>query len=83
MNNETKERYLFHFVSFLSLYHYHYFNLTHSIFIVSVENGGVREFVKQLSKVVTKFHGIIITTLSAWCILSNIGPTQFLIKMGV
>ena len=49
---------------------------------VSVKICDILEFVKQLFKVLTKFHGKNISTLGTGCILKNGDPTQFLIKMG-
>ena len=48
----------------MCLYHYQYFTLTRSV-IVSDQIYDVLESVKRLSKALTKFHGKIISILSA------------------
>ena len=57
LTNETKKCVIF----ILSI---SYFNLTYSIFVF-VQNCNVLEFLKRLSKAVTKFHGKNISTLDA------------------
>ena len=64
----------------MSLSHYRYFNLSHSMF-VSVKIYDILEFVKRLFKVLTKFQGKNISIMGTGFILKNGDPTQFLIKM--
>ena len=48
----------------------------------SVKICDILEFVKQLFKVLTKFHDKNISTMGTGCILKNGDLTQVLIKMG-